>query len=61
MGPEKKIFLAGGITPENVEDAVSFQQIYGIDVSSGVEMRPGKKDHQKILALLNRIRFEKKN
>lgn len=59
--PGKKIFLAGGITPENVKDAVSFEQIYGIDVSSGVEMKPGKKDHQKILALLNRIKFEKKS
>jgi len=50
---KKKIFLAGGITPENVKEAVSFEQIYGIDVSSGVEMNPGKKDPVKISSLLN--------
>lgn len=55
--PGKKIFLAGGITPENAQHAVSFEQIYGIDVGSGLEIEPGKKDHQKILALMSVVRL----
>jgi phosphoribosylanthranilate isomerase len=42
------IVLAGGLTPENVADAIQFVRPNAVDVASGVESRPGKKDHGKM-------------
>lgn len=43
-----KIFLAGGLKPENLQEAIISVRPFGIDISSGVEVSPGKKDPEKI-------------
>lgn len=52
---EKPIILAGGLNPENIADAVQQLNLYGVDLSSGVESQPGIKDPDKIKKLMNEV------
>ena len=52
----KPVFLAGGLTPENVAQAIKIARPYAVDVSSGVEERPGKKDYRKIEAFIRAVK-----
>lgn len=53
----KPLVLAGGLTPANVAEAIRATQVYGVDVSGGVESAPGKKDHGKITSFINNARL----
>lgn len=51
----KRVFLAGGINPDNAAEAIDLG-VYGIDICSGIEIRPGKKDLRKMKRLFENIR-----
>jgi phosphoribosylanthranilate isomerase len=52
----RPIMLAGGLTPENVAEAVKTVQPYAVDTSGGVEAAPGKKDHDRIRQFIRNAR-----
>ncbi|HUO34873.1 MAG TPA: phosphoribosylanthranilate isomerase [Candidatus Acidoferrum sp.] len=55
-GRGRRIFLAGGLTPENVGEAVRAVHPFAVDVCSGVESRPGKKSAARMKELMKAVR-----
>jgi len=50
-----RLILAGGLNPGNILDAIHAVQPFGVDLNSGIEIAPGKKDHKKVTQLFNTI------
>jgi len=54
--PGVPLILAGGLTPENVAEAIRIVRPYGVDVASGVESRPGRKHPEKVRRFVEAVR-----
>jgi phosphoribosylanthranilate isomerase len=56
LGLAIPVIVAGGLTSKNVRDAIEILKPWGVDVVSGVEARPGKKDPEKVRAFVRAVR-----
>jgi phosphoribosylanthranilate isomerase len=53
---DRPFVVAGGLNPHNVERVIETRQPFGVDVSSGVESRPGQKDHKLLREMVGAVR-----
>ncbi|UOG32070.1 phosphoribosylanthranilate isomerase [Leptospira noguchii] len=53
---KRKFFLAGGLDPSNVANAIQIVKPFGVDVASGVETSPGTKDPQKVIQFIRNVK-----
>ena len=51
-----KLYLAGGLSPENVEEAINQVRPYAVDACSSLEERPGSKNHERMRAFVDTVR-----
>jgi phosphoribosylanthranilate isomerase len=56
--PNLRLIAAGGLAPENVKQAIEILQPWGVDVVSGVESKPGRKDPRRVQAFIENSRAE---
>ncbi len=52
----RRIILSGGLKIENIAEAIRIVRPYGVDVASGLETKPGKKDHAQLKAFIDEVR-----
>jgi phosphoribosylanthranilate isomerase len=51
-----KLFLAGGLSPENIENAIKTVRPFAVDACSALEDSPGKKNHERMRVFVNTVR-----
>ena len=61
LGDHKRLIVAGGLNPQNVGDAIKKFKPWGVDVVSGVEREPGRKDPEKLKAFVAAVRRAEKS